>query len=84
MTRIIELFKEQIRILLETEQSPSEVNDMTAQVVKQAALTLKPHKMDISQGFASDALLHARMFSSASLPWFSGAVFFTTLLPSPC
>ena len=32
---------------------------MTAEVVKQAAVTLKPHKMDISQGFASDALLHA-------------------------
>ena len=32
---------------------------MTTEVVKQAAVTLKPHKMDVSQGFASDALLHA-------------------------
>ena len=51
--------EEQIRILVQTEQSLSEVNKMTAQLVKQAAVTLKPHKMDVSQGFASDALLHA-------------------------
>ena len=47
-----------IRGLVLAEDSASEVNKMSAEVVKHAATTLKPHKMDVSQGFASDALLH--------------------------
>jgi hypothetical protein len=36
-----------------------EVNKVTTELVKQAATTLKPHNMDVSQGFSSDVLLHA-------------------------
>ena len=38
-------------------------------MVEQAATTLKPHEMDVSQGFSSDALLHAPdlLFSLTSL-----------------
>ena len=45
--------------LVQTEDSTNEANKVTAEMVKQAAVTLKPHKMDVSQGFTSDALLHA-------------------------
>ena len=54
--------KERVRGLVQTEQSLKEVNKMTAKVVKQAAAALKPHKMDVSQGFSSNALLHAPDF----------------------
>ena len=47
-----------IRGLVQAEDSVVEVNRVTAEVVKQAACSLKPHKMDVSQGFSSDALLH--------------------------
>ena len=60
---------EEIRGLIQTEQSMNEVNKVTPEVVKQAATTLKPHKMDVSQGFSSDTLLHAPdlLFSLTSL-----------------
>ena len=50
--------QDRIRGLVQTENSGAEINKLTAEVVKQAAASLKPHKMDVSQGFSSDALLH--------------------------
>ena len=47
-----------VRGLVQAEDSAMEVVKMSAAVVKQAATSLKPHKMDVSQGFSSDALLH--------------------------
>ena len=51
--------QDRIRGLVQSEDSMEEVNNLTAEMVKQAAVTMKPHKMDVSQGFSSDALLHA-------------------------
>jgi hypothetical protein len=39
---------ERSRGLVQTENSMEEVNKVTAELVKQAATTLKPHKMDVS------------------------------------
>ena len=47
-----------IRGLVRSEESMKEVDKVSADLVKKAATSLKPHKMDVSQGFASDALLH--------------------------
>ena len=49
----------QIRGLVGTEDSAGETRKLTAEVVKQAATRMKPHRMDVSQGFTSDCLLHA-------------------------
>ena len=43
---------------MQTEHSLDGVNKVTAEVVKQAAAALKPHKMDVSHDFSSGALLH--------------------------
>ena len=48
-----------IQQLLEVEDSKAEVKKVTADVVKKAVMKMKSHKMDISQGFSSDALLQA-------------------------
>ena len=48
-----------IKELLGKEDSRREVEKVTAEVVKQAVLMTKPHKMDVSQGFSSDAMLNA-------------------------
>ena len=48
-----------IRLLLQKEDTRNEVNKMTAEVVKQATLSMKGHKIDVSQGFSSDAFLKA-------------------------
>jgi hypothetical protein len=48
-----------IRGLLQQEDSQAEISKLTGEVVKEAVCSMKPHKMDVSQGFASDALLHA-------------------------
>ena len=55
----MEAVQARIKELLVKEDSKSEVEKVTTEVVKQAALMMKPHKMDVSQGFSSDALLHA-------------------------
>ena len=44
-----------IQGLVQSEDSLGEVHKMTAEVVKQAATWLKAHKMDMSQGFSSNA-----------------------------
>ena len=51
----------QVRIkqLVQSEDSQGETVKLTAEVVKKAVLKMKRHKMDISQGFSSDALLNA-------------------------
>ena len=46
-------------MLIQTEASEYETEKLTADVVKEAVCLMKPHKMDISQGFISDAILHA-------------------------
>jgi hypothetical protein len=48
-----------IRELVQTEDSAIEIQKLTADVVKQSVMKMKRHKMDVSQGFSSDALLHA-------------------------
>ena len=55
----MEVVKERIQKLIHKENSKDEVKKVTAEVVKKAAMMMKPHKMDVSQGFSSDALLHA-------------------------
>ena len=49
-----------IQGLVQSEDSLGEVHKMTAEVVKQAATWLKAHKMDMSQGFSSNALARRR------------------------
>ena len=51
--------QDRIRGLVQTKDSMNMVNKLTNELVKQAAVTLKPQKMDDSQGFTSNALLHA-------------------------
>ena len=61
--------KVKIQMLIQTEASEYEIEKLTADVVKEAVCLMKPHKMDISQGFSSDAILHAPdlLFSLLSL-----------------
>ena len=57
--------------LVQTEESMNKVNKLTTELVKQAAVTLNPHKMDISHGITSDVLLHAPdLFFSLIAPVF--------------
>ena len=58
-TQGMDELEEKIRRLIQTEDSKHEVEKLTAEVVKQAVTKMKRHKMDISQGFSSDALLNA-------------------------
>ena len=48
-----------IRGLLGKEDTKAEIAKVTPEMVKAAAVLMKPHKMDVSQGFSSDVLLHA-------------------------
>ena len=47
-----------IQDLVDSEDSDVEVEKVTLELVKRAACSLKPHKMDVSRGFTSDAILH--------------------------
>ena len=47
-----------IQELVEVEDSKAEVIKVTMELVKRAACSLKPHKMDVSRSFTSDAMLH--------------------------
>ena len=51
--------KMKIQELIQVEDNEHEVSKVTADIVKQAVCMMKPHKMDVSQGFSSDAILHA-------------------------
>ena len=55
----MEELQDKLRLLLQSENSNTEVERVTAEVVKQAVTKMKRHKMDISQGFSSDALINA-------------------------
>ena len=47
-----------VKELVATKDSEAEVMKVTEALVKKAAGLLKPHKMDVSQGYSSDALLN--------------------------
>ena len=51
--------KKKVSELIDSENSVHEVLSLTGQVVKKAALKMKPSKADVSEGFTSDSLLHA-------------------------
>ena len=55
----MEVLQSKLRELVGKEDSRAEVEKVTPEVVKKAAMIMKKHKMDVSQGFSSDALLHA-------------------------
>ena len=55
----MKLVNQRIRELMGKENSEVEIEKLTPDVVKRAALLMKKHKMDISQGYSSDALLQA-------------------------
>ena len=55
----IEELKGRIHGLIESQNSAVEVVKLTPEVLMAAATRMKPHKMDVSQGFTSDRLLHA-------------------------
>ena len=55
----LESVEQRIRTLILNEDSNKEVDKLTADVVKQATMTIKGHKMDVSQGFSLDAFLEA-------------------------
>ena len=55
----MEELKSRIRGLIQSEDSAAEIAKLTPEVLKAAATRMKPHKMDISQGFTSDCMLHA-------------------------
>ena len=54
----MEALKLKIQGILEVVDSKSEVDKLTGEVVKEAVTQMKPHKMDVSQGWSSDSLLH--------------------------
>ena len=64
----------QIRGLVSSEDSMKKIDKVSAELVKKAATSLKPHKGDVSQGFSSDALLHGPdvLCSLTCLHWSSG------------
>ena len=55
----MEALKEKIQGLISTEDSEQEIMKVTGEIVKEAITKMKPHKMDVSQGYTSDCLLHA-------------------------
>ena len=55
----LEAVEERISILLSKENNIAEVNKLTPDVVRKATMSLKSHKMDVSQGLSSDAFLQA-------------------------
>ena len=54
----MDTIEEKIRGIIESTNSESEVMKMNGSTVKEAICRMKPHKMDISQGWSSDSLLH--------------------------
>ena len=53
----MEALKLKIQGILEV-GAKSEVDKLTGEVVKEAVTRMKPHKLDVSQGWSSDSLLH--------------------------
>ena len=60
--------QKKIHELIQTEDSKVEVQKLTTEVVKKAAGLMKPHKMDVSQGYSSaQRLLIKPSFQSCSV-----------------
>ena len=55
----LELVETRLKNLLTTEDNQAEINKVSPEIVKEAAAMMKSHKLDVSQGFSSDALLNA-------------------------
>ena len=55
----MEALKEKIQGLISIEDSEQEIMKVTGEIVKEAITKMKSHKMDVSQGYTSDCLLHA-------------------------
>ena len=51
--------KRKVNALTESEDSLEQAMKLTGDVVRRAAMKMKPAKADVSGGFTSDALLHA-------------------------
>ena len=51
--------KRQVADLVNSENSAGEILSLTGQVVKNAAMKMKPAKADVSESFTSEAVLHA-------------------------
>ena len=54
----MDILEEKIRGIIESTNAESEVMKMNGSIVKEAICRMKPHKMDISQGWSSDSLLY--------------------------
>ena len=50
---------QRIWLLIQNQNSAAEADKLTMEKVKSAAVRMKPHKMDVTQGFTSDCFLHA-------------------------
>ena len=61
--------QERIRHLVQEEDSQAEIAKLTSEAVKTTATRMKAQKMDVSQGFSSDCMLHApdRLFQLLAL-----------------
>ena len=55
----MEALQAKVQGLIGEENSLAQIAKVTPEVVKTAAVMMKPHKMDVSQGFSSEVLLHA-------------------------
>jgi hypothetical protein len=55
----MERLQQRIQTLVCSEDSMAEIRKVTSHVVKTAAVNMKPHKMDVSQGFTSDCIINA-------------------------
>ena len=75
--------KEKVSSLIQSENSLAEAKKLTGQIVKKAALKMKPAIADVSEGFTSDALLHApdSMFDLLASVYRSWLVHGTVTLP---
>ena len=51
--------KDIIHGMIKAEDPEPEIRKITGEIVKEAITKMKPHKMDVSQGYTSDSLLHA-------------------------
>ena len=53
------LIKEQVKALVNSQDSLGEVEKITGSVVKEAVTSMKAGKGDVSEGYTSDALMNA-------------------------
>ena len=55
----MEILQTKIQNMIQSENSAQEIKKLTPEIVKQSVMMMKPNKMDVSQGFSSNCLLHA-------------------------